>query len=79
MCQKGSQVFKQFYAVMLTSAQMKSPRVLQVYKMPPREDIVRQLVTEQVIGKMEPSPHLYGDKPEVHLVPVQIPIDILYG
>ena len=78
MCQKAGKVFKQFYAVMLTSSQMKSPRVLQVYKMPPREDVVRQLINDNVIGKMEPSPHLYGDKPEVHLVPVHIPIDILY-
>ena len=78
MCHKASTVFKQFYAVMLTSPQMKSPRVLQVYKMPPREDVVRQLISDNVIGKMEPSPHLYGDKPEVHLVPVHIPIDILY-
>jgi len=56
---------------------MKTPRFLQVYKMPPREDEVRQVITDHVIGKLEPSPHLYGDKPEVHLVPIQIPISML--
>ena len=77
MCSKSCNAVKQFYAVMLTSAQMTSPRFLQVYKMPPREDEVRQLLSDHVIGKLEPSPHLYGNKPEIHLVPIQIPISML--
>ena len=78
MSSKAS-VVKQFYAVMLTSAQMKSPRFLQIYIMPPKEDEVRKLISENVIGKMEPSPHMYGNNPEVHLVPIHIPVDILYN
>jgi hypothetical protein len=56
---------------------MKSPRFLQVYKVPPREDQIRQLLSDHVIGKLEPSPHLYGNNPEIHLVPIQIPVNIL--
>ena len=79
MCQKGGQVFKQFYAVMLTSGQLKSPRFLQAYKMPPRKDEMARLISDRVIGKLEPSPHLYGDNPEIHVVPIHIPVNILYG
>lgn len=79
MCQKSCNIVKQFYAVMLTSAQLKSPKVLQVYKMPPKDVEVRRLVTEHVIGKAIPSPHLYGNNPEVHLVPIQIPLHMLYN
>jgi len=79
MSSKASSVVKQFYAVMLTSAQIKSPRFLQIYTMPPKEDEVRKLISEHVIGKMEPSPHMYGNNPEVHLVPIHIPLDILYS
>ena len=79
MCQKGCQVFKQFYAVMLTSSKLQSPKILQVFKESPKDHIVTRLVASHVVGKSDPSPHLYGDKPQVHIVPVKIPIDILYG
>jgi hypothetical protein len=47
--------------------------------MPPRDDEMARLISDRVIGKLEPSPHLYGDKPEIHVVPIHIPVNILYG
>jgi len=79
MCQKSCKVFKQFYAVMLTSSQLQSPKVLQVFKEVPKANVVSQLIANHVVGKSKPSSHLYGDKPEVHVVPVQIPVGILYS
>jgi len=78
MSDKACQVFKKFYAVMVSSAQLQNPRVLQVFKEVPRDNVVSQLIAEHVVGKSEPSPHLYGDKPKIHVVPVHIPVDILY-
>jgi hypothetical protein len=79
MCQKSGQIVRQFYAVMLTSSRLQSPKVLQVFKEPPKDHIVSRLVANHVVGKSEPSGHPYGDKPQVHIVPVHIPLDILYG
>jgi hypothetical protein len=79
MCQKAGKVFKQFYAVMLTSSKLQSPKVLQIFKDSPKEHVISNLVSIHVVGKIEPSPHLYGDKPQIHVIPVQIPLDILYG
>jgi len=76
MCQKG-QIFKQFYAVMLTSPTVK-PTALQVFKSVPSELQVSEVINKYVIGKLPPTSHAYGDKPEVHVVPVKIATDILW-
>jgi hypothetical protein len=76
MCQKHANVFKQFYALILTSAEMKTPKVLQVYRIPPNQSQITKVVSEQVVGKL-PSSHLYGNNTQVHTVPLQIPISML--
>jgi hypothetical protein len=55
---------------------MKTPKVLQVYRIPPNHAQITKVVSEQVVGKL-PSPHLYGNKPEIHTVSLQIPISML--
>jgi len=78
MCQKTGKVFKQFYALMLTSHELASPKALQVFNRPPTKQQIQDVVIKHVIGKSEPVPHMYAEKPKVHLVPIHIPLDILY-
>ena len=76
MCQKNRNVFKQFYALMLTSAEMKSPKVLRVYRIPPNEAQITKIISEDVVGKF-PSSHPYGNNAQVHTVPIHIPVSML--
>ena len=77
MCQKSCQVFKQFYAVILVNAVSPS-RSLQVFKLPPTKAQVDTLIAREVIGKVEPTPFIYSEKPKIEIVPIHIPVDILY-
>ena len=77
MCQKSCKVFKQFYAVILTSPVSVS-RSLQVFKAPPTKEQIDNVITRHVVGKVEPAPFIYSEKPKVEVVPIHIPIDILY-
>ena len=77
MCQKSCQVFKQFYALMLVSP-VSVTKSLQIFKLPPTQFQIDEVVRKQVIGKIEPAPFIYSEKPKVEVVPIHIPIDILY-
>jgi len=77
MCQKSCKVFKQFYAVMLVSP-VSVARSLQVFKVPPTKEQVDLVIARHVIGKVEPAPFIYSEKPKVEVVPIHIPLDILY-
>ena len=76
MCQKAGQVFRQFYAVMLVSPTVK-PTALQVFKSRPSELQVSNVINKYVINKMPPTPHAYGDKPQIHVVPINIATEVL--
>lgn len=78
MCQKSCQVFKQFYALILTSP-VSVPRSLQVFKSPPTKHQIDDIILKNVIGNVEPVPHLYSEKPKVEVVPIHISVDILYN
>jgi hypothetical protein len=71
MCQKSSKVFKQFYAVVSSSSAFP-PRSLQVFKNRPTEDQIKL-----VIRKVEPF--IYSEKPKIDIIPIHIPVDILYN
>ena len=73
MCQKGSQIFKSFYAVMLTSSTSVPPKALHVFKKSPTKAQMSEL-----IGKMPVVVNVYDHTPKVHVVPINIPVDILY-
>ena len=77
MCQKSCQVFKQFYAVILMSP-VSVTRSLQVFKVHPTKEQLENVVTKHVIGKIEYVPHIYSEKTRVEVVPIHIPVDILY-
>lgn len=77
MCNKGSKVFKQFYAVMLVSP-VSATRSLEVFKYPPTNSQVQSVLTKYIGGKVEPLPYLYSEKPRVEVVPLKIPLDALY-
>jgi len=77
MCQKSCQVFKQFYAVMLTNHSSVT-RSLQVFKLPPTQKQIDEIIVKHVVGKMEPTPYIYSEKPKIEVVPIQIPMDILH-
>lgn len=77
MCQKSCQVFKQFYALMLVSP-VSVTKSLQIFKLPPTQFQIDEVVRKQVIGKIEPAPFIYSEKPKVEVVPIHIPVDILY-
>jgi hypothetical protein len=76
MCQKNCNVFKQFYALILTSAEIKTPKVLRIYKMLPKDHQVAKVISEDVVGKL-PSSHPYGNNTQIHTVPIHIPISML--
>ena len=76
MCQKSGKVFKQFYALILTSAEMKSPKVLRVYKISPNQAQITKVISDNVVGKF-PSSHPYGNNPQIHTVPIDIPVSML--
>lgn len=78
MCQKSSKLFKQFYAVMLTSPVSVS-RSLQVFKAPPTKEQIDIVVMNHVVGKVEPAPFIYSEKPRVEVVAIQIPVHMLYN
>lgn len=78
MCVKGCQVFKQFFAVVICGPAMPAPRALQVFKAPPSHFQIQQVIQNHVIGKVEPVPHIYAEKPRISVVPIHIPVDILY-
>ena len=78
MCVKGCQVFKQFFAVVMCSPSMPAPRALQVFKAPPSQLQIYNVIQKHVIGKIEPVPHIYAEKPRISVVPIHIPVDILY-
>jgi len=65
------------YAVILTSP-VSVCRSLQVFKLPPSKEQIENVIAKHVIGKMEPVPFIYSEKPKVEVVPIQIPVDILY-
>ena len=77
MCQKGCQVFKQFYAIIVTGP-ATTTKTLQVFKTPPTKYQIDEAVIRNLIGKVEPVPHLYAEKPRIEVVHIHIPIDILY-
>ena len=77
MCQKSCKVFKQFYAVVLTN-QFAASRTLQVFKHKPTEDQIQYLISTEVVGKVEPTPFIYSEKPKIEVLPIHIPVDILY-
>jgi hypothetical protein len=77
MCQKSCKVFKQFYAVILTSP-VSVARSLQVFKVNPTKEQIENVIARHVIGKIEPVPFIYSEKPKVEVIPIQIPVDILY-
>ena len=77
MCQKGCKIFKQFYAVIVTGPATVT-RTLHVFKTLPTKYQVDEAVVKNLVGKVEPVPHLYAEKPRIEVVPIHIPVDILY-
>ena len=73
MCQKSCKVFKSFYVVMLTSSTSVPPKALHVFKKAPTRGQMSEL-----IGKMPVVVNVYDHTPKVHVVPINIPVDILY-
>jgi len=78
MCGKACQNFKQVHLVVLTSPTMAAPKALRVFKMPPTQRQIQEGISTNVVGKLDPQPYMYSDKPSVHVLPIHIPIDILY-
>jgi hypothetical protein len=78
MCQKSCKVFKQFYALVLTGP-VSHTKALQVFKHPPTQSQIDIAVSKHVVGKVTPVPHLYSEKPKIEVVPIHIPVDILYN
>jgi len=79
MCQKSSKIFKQLYAVILTSNTYVAPKALQVFKNKPTADEINRIISTQVIGKIEPTPYIYSEKPKIDIVQIDIPIHIFYN
>ena len=76
MCQKV-RVFKQFHAVMMTTTYLSAPKTLQVFKHPPSARQIEEVV-QKYVNKPTPTPFIYSEKPQIHVVPVHISPDILF-
>jgi len=77
MCQKAGKIYKQFYNVVLIS-NSASPKSLQVFKLPPTERQIQSVIVNHIVGKIKPLPYMYPDKPQLHIIPIEISVDILY-
>lgn len=76
MCQKV-RIFKQFHAVMVTNP-LIAPKTLHVFKSAPSQQQIDQVVHKYLIGKkIEPTPFIYSEKPQIHVVPIHISPDIM--
>ena len=76
MCVKG-QVFKQFFAVILSGPTMVAPHALQVFKYKPSDCQVYHIIKEHLIRKNS-IPQFYTEDTRVSVMPINIPMDILY-
>jgi hypothetical protein len=57
---------------------MAAPKALRVFKTYPTQKQIQEVISTNVIGKLDPQPYMYSDKPSVHVLPIHIPIDVLY-
>ncbi len=78
MPNKPCQIFKYFYAVVLSSPSLHCPKALAVFNVPPTKAQLQEIICKEVIGKMPPTGHIYTERPEVRVMPLHIPLDILY-
>lgn len=63
---------------MMTSTSLSAPRTLQVFKNSPTKQQVDTVVQKYVINKkVEATPFIYSEKPQIHVVPVHMSPDIL--
>jgi len=59
----------------MTSPSLSSPHVLQVMKSTPTSGELQDLINNKVVGKVTPVGYIYSEKPQVHVVPLQIPLN----
>jgi len=78
MTSKTGQIFKHFYAVILSSPSLHCPKALAVFNVPPTRAQLQEIICKEVVGKMPPTGHIYTERPEVRVMPLHIPLDILY-
>ena len=63
---------------MMTSTSLSAPRTLQVFKHTPTKEQVDAVVCKYVLGKkVEATPFIYSEKPQIHVVPIHMAPDIL--
>ena len=70
MCQKGSNVFKHFYALVIRIQPCSAPISLQVFKLPPTQKQIESVLKKTVLNRIDTTTQL-------HVVPIQIPVNIL--
>lgn len=78
MTSKSGQIFKHFYAVVLSSSSLHCPKALAIFNAPPTKAQLQEIICKEVVGKMPPTGHMYTERPEVSVMPLHIPVDILY-
>ena len=67
MCQK-SNIFRQFYALVLKTDPKAIPKSLHVFKLPPSMRQIELVVKSIEITKTS----------ELHVIPIQVPVNILF-
>jgi hypothetical protein len=77
MCNK-TRVFKNVYALMMTVPPNLAPKAIQVFKTAPSKELVDSVMTNYFTkNKVEPNSYIYSEKPQAHVVEIQIPSDML--
>lgn len=75
---KPSQIYKHFYAIVVSSPSLNGPKSLAVYATPPTKAEIQDAICNNLIGQMPKTPHPYVEQPEVRIMPIHIPVDLLY-
>lgn len=70
-------IMKRFHAVMITSRSLSQPRALQIFNHVPSSEQIDEVVRKHMLNrKPEPVAFIYSEKPQIHIVPLDIPSDM---
>jgi len=63
---------------MITSVRYSSPKSLEIFKTYPTQAQITKVFDTHVIGRSEFITCLKSEKVQLHIVPIHVPVDILY-
>jgi hypothetical protein len=68
---------RRFHALMIIPSYGKPPHALHVFHHKPSQVDVDTILSSFLPLSITPTPHLYTEKPQIHVVPLELCIDTL--